>query len=97
MAVSALIFEAVEAALRAAQVTGGLVDPTVGAALQGLGYDRDFAAVTPGGPAIRVTCGPCRLAPGAGRSGGGNGAGTPGVQLDLGATAKALCAVEPPP
>jgi thiamine biosynthesis lipoprotein len=44
--VSPLLGEAITVALRAAQVTGGLVDPTVGAALRGLGYDRDFAALS---------------------------------------------------
>ncbi len=37
--------EAVDVALAAARFTGGLVDPTVGAALIELGYDRDFSAV----------------------------------------------------
>ena len=35
-------------ALRAAELTDGLVDPTVGAALVRLGYDHDFAEVAPG-------------------------------------------------
>src|SRR6266567_2805241 len=37
--------EAVRVALAAAAWTGGLADPTVGAALISLGYDRDFAAL----------------------------------------------------
>ena len=40
--VGPLLLDAVEAALRAAAATGGLVDPTVGPALVALGYDRDF-------------------------------------------------------
>jgi thiamine biosynthesis lipoprotein len=36
---------AVGAALWAARTTGGLVDPTLGAALEAAGYDRDFAAI----------------------------------------------------
>jgi thiamine biosynthesis lipoprotein len=36
-------------ALAAARWTGGLTDPTVGAALVSLGYDRDFAAISQGG------------------------------------------------
>jgi FAD:protein FMN transferase len=44
-AVSALLFEALDAALHAASATGGLVDPTVGASLAALGWDRDFAQV----------------------------------------------------
>jgi len=39
------LFEAIEVALNAAEVTDGLVDPTVGAAMIANGYDRDFAAV----------------------------------------------------
>ena len=42
-AVSALLREAVRAAVRAAQLTDGDVDPTLGAALIALGYDRDFS------------------------------------------------------
>jgi thiamine biosynthesis lipoprotein len=44
------LIEAVCAALRAARLTDGAVDPTVGEALVALGYDRDFAAVTAGDP-----------------------------------------------
>ena len=40
--------EAVGVALAAARWTGGLADPTVGGAVIGLGYDRDFAAIIPG-------------------------------------------------
>jgi thiamine biosynthesis lipoprotein len=43
--VGELLAEALGAALRAARLTGGLVDPTVGAAVRALGYDRDFALV----------------------------------------------------
>ena len=43
--VGPLLAEAIDAALRAAELTGGLVDPTVGAAVRALGYDRDFAQV----------------------------------------------------
>src|SRR6266568_8477141 len=43
--VSPLLLEAIAAALRAAQLTDGDVDPTVGQALIALGYDRDFAKV----------------------------------------------------
>jgi thiamine biosynthesis lipoprotein len=41
--VSPLLAQAVAVALRAARLTGGDVDPTVGGALADLGYDRDFA------------------------------------------------------
>ena len=43
--VSPLLLDAVAAALRAARLTDGDVDPTVGQALIALGYDRDFAAL----------------------------------------------------
>jgi FAD:protein FMN transferase len=36
-----------EAALGASRQTGGLVDPTLGDALEAAGYDRDFAALSP--------------------------------------------------
>jgi thiamine biosynthesis lipoprotein len=42
--VSALLAEAVAAALAAADATDGDVDPTCGRSLMRLGYDRDFAA-----------------------------------------------------
>jgi FAD:protein FMN transferase len=48
--VSEGLAEAIAVALAASEWTGGLVDPTVGGALCGLGYDRDFAAL-PQGPA----------------------------------------------
>src|ERR1700733_8658938 len=43
-----VLLEAVTVALRAARLTGGDVDPTVGQALISLGYDRDFAALSLG-------------------------------------------------
>src|SRR5436190_17175055 len=52
VAVGPLLLEAVAAALRAARLTDGDVDPTVGSALIALGYDRDFGALPrarPGG------------------------------------------------
>jgi thiamine biosynthesis lipoprotein len=50
--VSAEFAAMVELALAAAQQTRGLVDPTLGVALEAAGYDRDFDAVPPdAGPA----------------------------------------------
>ena len=43
--VSPLLYEALGVAVHAAETTDGLVDPTVGGALVGLGYDRDYANV----------------------------------------------------
>jgi FAD:protein FMN transferase len=42
-------------ALRAAQLTGGDVDPTCGAALTALGYDRDFADLPGAGPGVTMS------------------------------------------
>ena len=39
---------------RAARITDGLVDPTVGTAMRALGYDRDFAALDRDGPPLAV-------------------------------------------
>ena len=88
---SAELAEAVNAALAAARATGGLLDPTVANALCALGYDRDFAAIragdgplahrprpVPGWRSVRLTGRLLRL--------------PRGVHLDLGATAKGLCA-----
>ena len=90
--VSVPLGEAIEVAMRAAELTDGLVDPTVGAAVRHLGYDRDFGAMPPDGPPLD----PPRPAPGWWRV-----SWEPrtrrvllprGVLLDLGATAKALAA-----
>lgn len=45
--VSELFSDTLADALRAAEQTDGLVDPTVGAALEAAGYDRDFARLRP--------------------------------------------------
>lgn len=91
--VSPLLLDAILAALRAARLTGGLVDPTVGEALAFAGYDRDFASVDPVGPPIRLRA---RPVPGWSAVHVDPVQRTvtlpAGVTLDLGATAKALCA-----
>jgi thiamine biosynthesis lipoprotein len=94
---SPLLIEAVEVALRAARITGGLVDPTIGGALRRLGYDRDFAALAVTDPAHReVMTLVTRRAPGWRVVACNRTEGTitvpDGVELDLGATAKALAA-----
>jgi thiamine biosynthesis lipoprotein len=94
VAAGPLLLEAVEVALEAARETGGLVDPTVGRTLRLAGYDRRFVAVrlrdgasfhaefsaVPGADAVELDReqGTIEL--------------ERGVELDLGATAKALAA-----
>src|SRR5919204_4886326 len=55
LVVSPLFARTLRVALDAAAATDGLVDPTLGAALEAAGYDRDFARIgadaTPAGPA----------------------------------------------
>lgn len=89
--VSPLLAGLVRAALDAAHATDGDVDPTVGAALTGLGYDRDFAAVTGRvvAPAVRVFRTPDWRAV---RLDDHTLTVPDGVLLDLGATAKAVAA-----
>jgi len=89
--VSPLLAEAIAVALRAAELTDGDVDPTVGAAMAELGYDRDFGQVPRTGPALPVTV---RTVPGWREVHlDGRLLRLPaGVQLDLGATAKAWAA-----
>jgi len=85
--VSALFARALRAGLDAAAETGGLVDPTLGAALEAAGYDRDFAAVRPD---ARPTGPP---APGRWRSVRLLGrvlVRPPGLRLDLNGVVKAL-------
>jgi len=90
VAVSPLLFEAVEVAVSAARLTDGAVDPTVGRALEALGYTRSHPALVdqpaaagsprPAGRFREVVLDRSRLT-----------VTVPsGVALDLGATAKAL-------
>jgi len=92
MHVSPLLVDAVLVALRAAELTDGDVDPTVGAAMHVLGYDRDFGNVPKNGEAVATLV----RVPGWQKIEVDGGRGTvrvpSGVRLDLGATAKALAA-----
>jgi FAD:protein FMN transferase len=89
--VSPLLAEAVSTALDAAAASGGLVDPTVGASLVKLGYDRDYPQLRNGGPGPQP--GP---APGWRTIQLDRASRTlrlrPGTVVDLGATGKALAA-----
>jgi thiamine biosynthesis lipoprotein ApbE len=98
--VSPLLAQAVAVSLRAAQLTDGDLDPTVGGALAALGYDRDFAELAGDGAAAGTSDGPpgvaVRVIPGwrsvrvdveTQRL-----AVPAGVQLDLGATVKGWAA-----
>jgi thiamine biosynthesis lipoprotein len=91
--ISALLADALAAALRAAVQTDGLVDPTIGRAMRVAGYDDDFGriAARTGPPIVRFEAvagwrvvrldgwsRTLRL--------------PPGVELDLGSTGKALAA-----
>lgn len=90
-----LLVRAVDAALRAARLTEGLVDPTIGEAMQRIGYDRDFAEVPARGP-ISVTADDWLSTPRWSlveiRRDRSQVRLPRGVRLDLGATAKALAA-----
>ncbi|MGH2907720.1 MAG: FAD:protein FMN transferase [Solirubrobacteraceae bacterium] len=100
--VSPLLFDAVQAAVRAAALTDGDVDPTLGEALIALGYDRDFTCglddpcaasgdTTGGHRRLRLASVPGWRTIGLDRDAGTVWFGR-GVSLDLGATAKALAA-----
>ncbi|MEO8745969.1 MAG: FAD:protein FMN transferase [Candidatus Dormiibacterota bacterium] len=89
--VSPLLAQAISAALRGAELTGGAVDPTIGSAIRLAGYDTDFADLPASGDPIRLVAEripgwkAIRFSP-ATRT-----VNLPrGVEIDLGATAKAL-------
>jgi thiamine biosynthesis lipoprotein len=88
--ITPLLTDLLATALRAARLTDGDVDPTVGAALAGLGYDRDLAAVGPTGTVVRLPVAGWRRIeldePGR------RVRVAPGVRVDLCATAKARTA-----
>jgi len=54
VAISPLLGDAIAAGLRAARLTHGAVDPTVGRAMRLIGYDLDFAAVATAGAPLEV-------------------------------------------
>ena len=88
--VSRLFVRATRCALRAARLTEGDLDPTIGSSLRAAGYDRDFASIRAGG-AVRF-----RRAGGWRRIELDDAHSTvrvpAGIELDYGATAKALAA-----
>lgn len=93
MPLSPLLADAIAAALYAATVTGGDVDPTLGAELEAVGYDRDFVRVAPDGPAVTVVSRPVSAWRRIELDRAGLTVTVPvGVRLDLGATAKAYAA-----
>lgn len=90
-----LLAEAIRVSLRAAELSDGLVDPTVGSAVRALGYVCDFSAVA---AESDEPAPPAHAAPGWWRV-SLDDQSTPatvlvpeGTLLDLGATAKALAA-----
>lgn len=92
-AISPMLTAAVQGALRTAHLTDGLVDPTIGAALEAAGYDEDLDAVRAREPraagAPRPATGYRRLQLDVER----RRLRVPqGTVLDLGASAKALAA-----
>ena len=99
--ISPLLAEAIAVALRAARLTDGDVDPTVGGAMAAIGYDRDFDRIPRTGPPVATppSTGPpstvtARTVPGwrAVHLEGLQLTMPPGISLDLGATAKAWAA-----
>jgi len=88
--VSEVLAELLDAALSAASLTAGDVDPTIGAAMIALGYDRDFAALDRIQPLAASMTVPARWS----MIGLDGRVVTvpPGVVIDLGATAKAVAA-----
>jgi FAD:protein FMN transferase len=98
--ISERLHDALRVAVRAARVTDGAVDPTLGQSLVDLGYDRDWGDLTqvppdrplydrPGVRAVR-RCAPWRAI--ALRDNPPMARVPEGLTLDLGATAKALAA-----
>jgi thiamine biosynthesis lipoprotein len=90
---SPLLARAIGAAIRAAQLTDGLCDPTIGQALLRIGYDDDFSAVAASGAPIELRV---ERTPGWRTLRFDATARTlrapEGVSIDLGSTGKALAA-----
>jgi FAD:protein FMN transferase len=89
--VSPLLAQAIAAALRGAELSGGALDPTIGSAIRLAGYDADFALVPVDGDRIHLVAEQIpgwravHLEPSS------RTVRLPrGVEIDLGATAKAL-------
>ena len=97
--VDPLLIEALELALRAAQLTDGDVDPTLGRALELAGYDRDWDALRADADGVRcerraeivVSLVPAWPQVRVDRA-RASARVPPGARLDLGATAKAWAA-----
>jgi thiamine biosynthesis lipoprotein len=91
VSVGPLLAKALAAALRGASLTGGAVDPTVGSAVRLAGYDGDFANIPAEGPSLRLVA---HRIPGWEAIRFSAALRTvlipEGVEIDLGATAKAL-------
>jgi thiamine biosynthesis lipoprotein len=89
--ISRLLAQAIAVALRGARLSGGAVDPTIGSAVRLAGYDADFASVPVDGAELKLTA---TSIPGWQAVQFGEASRTvripTGVELDLGATAKAL-------
>lgn len=88
---SPTLTDLLEQALAAADLTDGDVDPTVGTAMRRLGYDRDLRLVTDDAGPVRAVV---EAVPGyrSLRLDGARLRLPAGVELDLGATAKAVAA-----
>lgn len=91
VACSPLLISLIAAALRGARLTGGAVDPTIGSAIKLAGYNADFADVAADGVAIDLVV---SRVPGWQAIAFDQASRTVrvprGVEIDLGATAKAM-------
>jgi thiamine biosynthesis lipoprotein ApbE len=91
--VSLLLARAITEGLRGARLTDGDVDPTVGTAMRLAGYDVDFASLAPVGDALELSAQPIPGWQTVRMNRATRSVLFPaGVELDLGATAKALAA-----